>query len=90
VTKPKCLYCRKPLRKNTYSNEIKTGDPQPTEMYGKKVIQVVRIKILSYRPGFTRISVWTGEWGSKGDDRFCGLTCGHGWAVDHAPKATGA
>lgn len=25
------------------------------------------------------------EWGSHGDNRFCTLSCGWAWAVDHAP-----
>lgn len=89
MTKPKCLNCRKLLRKSTYSTEIKTGDPHPTEIYGRKVVEVVRIKILTYRPGFTRLSLWCGEWGNYADNRFCGLRCGHAWAISNAPKAVG-
>lgn len=81
MTKPKCVACSKPLRKRTHSKEIKIGDPHPTEMYGRKVIQVVRIKVFTWKPGYGSVSVWTGEWGGYGDGRFCGLTCGYDWAM---------
>jgi hypothetical protein len=90
MSNPKCVECSKPLRKYTYSAEVETGSPHPTVMYNKRVVEVVRVKILTYKTNATRLSLWCGEWGDYGDDRFCGLRCGHKWAVKHAPKAVGA
>ena len=84
--KPKCRCCGKALRKKTYSVEIPNGAPAPTEVYGEKVVAVVRRKTLSFRRGDSEkspesVSVWCGTWGGYGDNFFCGLNCGYKFAV---------
>lgn len=83
IEKPICLSCGKPLRKRTYSQELKAGAEAPKKIYGKDVIQVVGRKALSHRADqiTERVSLWCGEWGGYGDNFFCSLTCGYSWAV---------
>lgn len=79
--KPTCLLCGKALRKTTYGCEVPVVEQAPPEIYGKKVVQVIRRKKLTWKPGFDSLSLWCGEWGGYGDNFFCGLNCGYRWAV---------
>lgn len=84
--RPKCRCCGKALRKRTHSVEVPGGAAPPTEVYGKKVVAVVRRKTLAFRRVDDgrhpeSVSVWCGEWGGYGDNFFCGLNCGYKFAV---------
>lgn len=79
--KPICLFCGKPLRKTSQSYEGTPGAPPQDEVNGKKVVEVLRRKKLTYQMDSERVTVWCGEWGGYGDNFFCGLNCGYGWAV---------
>ena len=86
--KPKCRCCGKPLRKRTHGVEVPNGAPAPTEVYGKKVVAVVRRKVLAFRrtddsKNPESVSLWCGEWGGYGDNFFCGLNCGYKYAVKY-------
>lgn len=92
--KPRCIRCGKSLRKRTYGVEVLAGAPAPTECYGRKVVSVISRRTLSFRRKDSEappedVSVWCGEWGSYGDNRFCGLRCGWRYAVQNSRPATG-
>jgi hypothetical protein len=80
---PTCRSCGKSLRKRTYHAEVPAGGAPPTEIYGEKVVAVMRRRLLTYRPGppTEELSLWAGEWGNYGDSFFCGLRCGYRYAV---------
>ena len=80
---PHCLACDKPLRKHTHSAWVKPGEAEPVigrEYDGQKVLAITCRKVV-YGGTQTIIGYWTGEWGGYGDGFFCGLTCGHRYAV---------
>lgn len=79
--KPVCLFCGKPLKKASQTYEGEPGAPPPPEVNGQKVVEVLRRKKLTFRKDSERVTVWCGKWGGYGNDFFCGLNCGYGWAL---------
>lgn len=66
--RPQCLFCARELRPNFKWVQI----PYHFDPQQRK----------QWRKDHPR--EFKGTYGSYGDNRFCGLTCGHSWAVRHS------
>jgi hypothetical protein len=70
--RPLCLFCRKELRPNYRNPEM------PFAVYGNPQAKRAWSK--------ANPKQFKGTYGGYGDNRFCSLTCGYGWAIRHAPR----
>jgi hypothetical protein len=100
--KPTCRACGKPLRKLTRSCDrvpaveattfadalaYLVAHPELRKPFDDETpIAVTRINRNIWDASLVDVSYWSGLWGSYGDDRFCGLTCGWQWACRNCPK----
>lgn len=80
--RPVCKQCGKPLRPYTHAEDAETIED--VEHMAERGDVVTRQHLQSYCGSF--VNVWRGEWGSYGDNLFCGLRCGYRYGKASAEK----